>query len=61
MIELKNITKIILFGVGCITVAESVALVCGVDGAVFNSYLAVVGGVIGYSVKKIKVEVEKGF
>lgn len=47
-------TLISVVAISAIVVLESVALLCGVNGALFMGSLALVGGIAGYEIKDIK-------
>ncbi len=42
----------IMSAMGCITILELYALSKGIDGAIFMGALALIGGLVGYEVKK---------
>ena len=58
---MKEETLISMVGIFAVVVLESVALLCGVDGALFMSSLALVGGIAGYEIKNVKNHLEKPF
>ena len=51
---MKETTLISVVAISAVAVLESVALICGVDGALFMSSLALIGGIAGYEIKNIK-------
>jgi len=51
---MKYKTLIILAAIVSITILEGIALLKGIDGALFMSSLALVGGLAGYELKDMK-------
>lgn len=41
----------IIIAIACITILESIALMKGVDGAIFGIAIAAISGLVGYQVK----------
>jgi hypothetical protein len=45
--------KVLLATIGSITIIESIALLMGMDGQLFMSSMAILGGIAGYKVRDI--------
>lgn len=45
-----------LVAIVALTILEVAAIIKGVDGALFSSVIAIIGGIAGYKISKLKVK-----
>ena len=51
---MKDKAIVTIVAIVCITVLEALALLKGIDGALFSLSLSVIGGLVGYKFKEVK-------
>lgn len=52
-------TKIVLTAIAAVTILAGIAMFKGIDGALYLSSLAIIGGLAGYELKNLKDKIIK--
>tara|TARA_Y100000310_G_scaffold293370_1_gene322910 strand:+ start:980 stop:1141 length:162 start_codon:yes stop_codon:yes gene_type:complete len=53
---MKTDWRIVIFGLGCITVLEAIALFNGINGVILTSVIAVIAGAIGLTLPQWRIK-----